>query len=101
MLHKLKPVPRGLLILAFVGIIGYVATQMDLSKVLPKKEAEPTVPVTVVTPPAPSQAAMLTKLKRDADELVQHTSEAPSGLTAAPSPDAGLDAVLGAGKKVK
>lgn len=91
MLHKLKPVPRGLLILAFVGIIGYVATQMDLSKILPKKEAPVvTVPVTVVSPTAaPAQVV------HEANDAAQ----APSGLTVAPTPDAGLDAVLGAGKK--
>jgi hypothetical protein len=92
MLHKLKPVPRGLLILAIVGGLGYAALQMDLTKVLPKKEAvELTVPITVVSPVAtPATAAVVAPVE---------AAPAMGGLTAAPVPDAGLDAVLGAGKK--
>lgn len=89
---KLKPLPKAILILAVVAGVGFAANTM-----LKNKAAEPTADavaaptVTTVTPPAPN------------------ATPAPAPVAEAPAPqeptrnvstgDAGLSAVLGAGKK--
>lgn len=96
MLHKLKPVPRALVILTIVGGLGFGLTKIDFSSF--SKKTEPVVnqveapPVTVVTPPTqvvqPPQIA----------PAVAAPAEEPVALQPATS-NSGLDAVLNAGRK--
>lgn len=82
MLHKLKPVPRALIILSVVGALGYAAMNMDL---MPKKVAEPVVEAPVV---APANAAL--EAANAATAAAKSAVDAePSGLIAAPTPNAG------------
>jgi hypothetical protein len=109
MLHKLKPVPRALVILAIVGVAGYGLTMVDFSKLMPKKAAPVTAetveapPVTTVAPPAPSTpletANTAVQAATQAAQPVQPApAQAPSGLTPATPSDAGLANVLGSKK---
>lgn len=101
MLHKLKPVPRALVILAIVGGVGLALTTVDFSKLMPAKKAVPAEvavdapTVTTVTaptspPPPPSSAV-------PAAPVAPAQAAAPNSLTPVTS-DAGLDAVLRAKK---
>lgn len=107
MLHKLKPVPRALVIIGIVAIIGYGLTTVDFSKF---KKAEPAVtaetvappPVTTVAPPSALETAntavqAATQAAAQAPAPAPAPPAAPSGLTPATN-DAGLDAVLRATK---
>lgn len=97
MLHKLKPVPRGLLIIAIVGAIGFGLTKVDFSKF--KKADAPVateVAPTPVTAPTPDQSAPAPTAEA---APAPAPTDAPSTLTPANSNNAGLDAVLRAGKK--
>lgn len=99
MLHKLKPVPRALIILGIVGIAGYALTMVDFSKF---KSAEPVVKeaaVIIVAPPsaAPTEPPPNTSTPPLA-EAAPASPAAPAGLTPATN-NSGLDAVLQAGKK--
>jgi hypothetical protein len=103
MLHKLKPVPRVLVILAIVGGIGFALTTVDFGKLLPKKaapatevaiEAPAVTTVTAPTSPPPNNAVPAAPI---APTPAPAQAAAPSGLTPATN-DAGLDAVLRAKK---
>lgn len=108
MLHKLKPVPRALVILAIVGGAGFALTQVDFAKLMPKKAAPVTAetveapPVTTVAPPtaldqANTAVQAATQAAQAAPAPTPAAPAAPSGLTPATN-DAGLDAVLRAKK---
>lgn len=88
---KLKPLPKMILIAAFVSVVGYVANM-----VLKNRESEstqtavPSAPapeVTVVTPPDPKAVPVAPAPAAD-------STPAP-GLTPATTNDAGLANVLG------
>ena len=103
MLHKLKPVPRAIIIGAIVAGGVFAFTKLDLSSFKQKPTAEqsapPAPPVTTV-PPA-EQAPVAAPVNTPAPVQLQPSAPAPAepaGLQSAPSHDAGLANVLG-GKK--
>jgi pyruvate dehydrogenase E2 component (dihydrolipoamide acetyltransferase) len=102
MLHKLKPVPRALVILAIVGVAGFALTTVDFAKLMPKKAApaaevavEAPAVTTVTAPASPPPNSAVPAAPAPAPAPAQ--AAAPSGLTPATN-DAGLDAVLRAKK---
>lgn len=89
----LRPVPKFILIVAPIVLLGYFGMNADLSKFKKAEPAATPIPVTTVTPggtppvtatPAPVQTA--------------EPAPAPT-LTPAPSNDPGLANVLGSTKK--
>lgn len=104
MLHKLKPLPRAIVIIGIVAIAGYGLTMVDFAKF---KKAE--VPVTantveapVVTTVAPPAAQTPLQNAEAAVAAARAATPAPAPApTPAPAPapapagkDAGLDALL-------
>ena len=109
MLHKLKPVPRALIILAIVGAGGYGVSESGLmTKLTPSPQVEAAVDAPTKAPSAMETAdtewtKRQERLRQEAAATAQAAIkeaglEEPSGLTPSTS-NAGLDAVLNAGKK--
>jgi hypothetical protein len=100
MLHKLKPLPKALVILAIVGGVGFALTKIDFSKLTSKKEAAVTAdtveapqvttvaPPTAVTAPPPNAAVPAAAVPLPAPQAA-----APAPLPA-PAKDAGLNNLL-------
>lgn len=91
----LKPIPKAILIVAVVAAAGYAFTKLELPK---KAPAAPEVAA-----PAPTQVVPPTQEQVDAAQAPapQPTQPAPEPATPRPnvsSGDAGLNAVLGAGR---
>ena len=103
---KLKPLPKLILIVAVVAAAGFgISTALKSQKPAVDPNAAPAPAVTVVAPPtnnpattpaaSPSTPAPVAAAPAPAPAPV----EQPSGLKPAGGQDAGLDAVLRAGKK--
>lgn len=97
MLHKLKPVPRALVIIGIVAIAGYGLTMVDFSKF---KKAEPpataeTISAPVVTTVSPPAATAPTPVAAPIQPapLPAPQQAAPAPLPA-PAKDAGLNNLL-------
>lgn len=89
----LKPLPKLLIIAAVVGAVGY-----GLTKFLPKPSDQPKVePTVTIAPPAPVVVAPPVQTTVVEPKVEAPAPSAPS--TNVTSGDAGLNAVLGAGKK--
>lgn len=107
MLHKLKPVPRALVILGIVGGIGFGATKVDFSSFKKKDEPAAAAPAetTVVVPPA-NQAAVTAPTAPAPQQVAPAPAPAPAAqpqeqplLQPAAAHNSGMEAVLRAGKK--
>lgn len=109
MLHRMKPLPRALIIIVLVGGVGFALSRIDFSTKIAKKTEAPVTgaveapPVTVVTPgQAPviitSPPSVAPAPEAPAAPPPVAAPEAPIGLQPAQS-NSGLDAVLNAGRK--
>jgi hypothetical protein len=94
----LKPVPKAILIAAVVGAAAFAGM-----KLLPKQAPTPVAPE--VAAPAPTTVAPPTHEQVEAAKQPEVTAPAPAPAPADPTPrsnvstgDAGLSAVLGAGR---
>lgn len=102
---RLKPLPKALIIGAIVAIIG-TAANYGL-KLMPKKAPVPEAPVVEVTPVpaeqpvAPAPVAPVAPVAQTPKQAAEAAVQAAQQAVPQPAPahDAGLSAVLGAGKK--
>jgi hypothetical protein len=105
MLHRMKPLPRALIILALVGGAGFALTKVDFSSMMAKKAEAPVAgaveapTVTTVTPgQAPTAPTLVPSLPAPTPAPTPTAPAEPVHLQPAQS-NSGLDAVLNAGKK--
>ncbi len=100
MLHRMKPLPRAMIIIALVGGIGFALSKIDFSALTAKKTETPVAgaveapTVTTVTPGQPPA----TTVQAPTAPATPAAPEAPVALQPAQS-NSGLDAVLNAGRK--
>jgi hypothetical protein len=106
MLHRMKPLPRALLIIALVGGVGFALSKVDFAALTAKKTDTPVAgaveapTVTVVTPgQASTQPTLVPSLPVPTPAPVPTQSATPAPLTPTAPSNSGLDALLGAGKK--
>lgn len=97
---RMKPLPKALILGSIIGAVVYGLTfvkfpekkaapaPVEVTAVPSEASAPPPAPVAVPTQPAPVAAAP-----------APAAGEPPSGLTPASGQDAGLNAVINAGKK--
>jgi len=91
MLHKLKPIPRAIIIVGIVAAVGFGLTQINLDKIFPKKETEQVDPPTVVEPKVPEVPKV--------QEPAQEQPQVPPAVIESTPINSGLSAVIEAGQK--
>jgi hypothetical protein len=93
---RMKPLPKAILILAIVGAVGFGAKYG--MQFLPK--AEPVVPPapTVAVPAESAQPVPVATVRSTSTPVAEPPDVRAGTITSAPA-NAGLDALLGSGKK--